>query len=54
MTDTCAITDYEDYGSIGVLWKTVSEDCNLACDYCYYSTCGGSPVHESTGLIPLS
>lgn len=43
MTDTCAITDYEDYGSIGVLWKTVSEDCNLACDYCYYSTCGGKP-----------
>lgn len=25
----------------GVMWKTVSEDCNLACDYCYYSTCGG-------------
>ncbi|MCJ8010807.1 anaerobic sulfatase maturase [Paenibacillus sp. KQZ6P-2] len=29
--------------SIGVLWKTVSEDCNLACDYCYFSTCGGKP-----------
>lgn len=28
---------------IGVMWKTVSEDCNLACDYCYYSTCGGKP-----------
>ena len=27
----------------GVMWKTVSEDCNLACDYCYYSTCGGRP-----------
>ncbi|WP_306439379.1 anaerobic sulfatase maturase [Paenibacillus sp. tmac-D7] len=25
------------------MWKTVSEDCNLACDYCYYSTCGGKP-----------
>jgi uncharacterized protein len=25
------------------MWKTVSEDCNLACDYCYYSTCGGNP-----------
>ena len=23
--------------------KTVSEDCNLACDYCYYSTCRGRP-----------
>lgn len=30
-------------GNIGVMWKTVSEDCNLACDYCYYSTCGGKP-----------
>ncbi|UOF88756.1 anaerobic sulfatase maturase [Fodinisporobacter ferrooxydans] len=28
-------------GSIGVMWKTVSEDCNLACDYCYYSRVGG-------------
>ena len=27
----------------GVMWKTVLEDCNLACDYCYYSTCGGKP-----------
>ena len=24
------------------MWKTVSEDCNLACDYCYYSRTGGS------------
>lgn len=24
-----------------IMWKTVSEDCNLACDYCYYSTCQG-------------
>ncbi|MBM7542032.1 anaerobic sulfatase maturase [Amphibacillus cookii] len=24
-----------------VMWKTVSESCNLACDYCYYSTCEG-------------
>jgi uncharacterized protein len=30
-------------GHIGVMWKTVSEDCNLACDYCYYSSCGGKP-----------
>ncbi|MDO3409333.1 anaerobic sulfatase maturase [Saccharibacillus sp. CPCC 101409] len=28
---------------MSVMWKTVSEDCNLACDYCYYSTCGGKP-----------
>ena len=27
--------------SMSVMLKTVSEDCNLACDYCYYSTCGG-------------
>jgi uncharacterized protein len=25
------------------MWKTVSEDCNLGCDYCYYSTCKGKP-----------
>lgn len=24
------------------MWKTVSEDCNLACDYCYYSRVGGT------------
>ena len=29
--------------AIGVMWKTVSEACNLACDYCYYSHCGGQP-----------
>lgn len=27
----------------GVMWKTVSESCNLACDYCYYSRCNGRP-----------
>jgi len=26
-----------------LMWKTVSEDCNLACDYCYYSACQGRP-----------
>lgn len=31
------------HSGIGVMWKTVSEACNLACDYCYYSTCGGKP-----------
>ncbi len=25
------------------MWKTVSEACNLACDYCYYSRCNGRP-----------
>ncbi|MFZ7946351.1 anaerobic sulfatase maturase [Neobacillus sp. 19] len=29
--------------SFGVMWKTVSEACNLKCDYCYYSRCGGNP-----------
>ncbi|MEK3854902.1 anaerobic sulfatase maturase [Cytobacillus sp. FSL H8-0458] len=31
------------HNHIGVMWKTVSEACNLACDYCYYSSCGGQP-----------
>jgi uncharacterized protein len=30
-------------GIAGVMWKTVSEACNLACDYCYYSRCYGRP-----------
>lgn len=29
--------------TVSVMWKTVSESCNLACDYCYYSHCGGQP-----------
>lgn len=33
----------KNHGHIGVMWKTVSEACNLACDYCYYSSCGGQP-----------
>ncbi len=28
---------------LSVMWKTVADDCNLACDYCYYSACGGRP-----------
>jgi uncharacterized protein len=30
-------------GPVSVMWKTVSEACNLACDYCYYSSCNGRP-----------
>jgi uncharacterized protein len=33
----------KNHGQIAVMWKTVSEACNLACDYCYYSGCGGQP-----------
>ncbi|MRH43292.1 anaerobic sulfatase maturase [Aquibacillus halophilus] len=40
MSTGCMTTEHRD---ISVMWKTVSEDCNLACDYCYYSTCGGKP-----------
>jgi uncharacterized protein len=40
MSGACETTRHS---GIGVMWKTVSEDCNLACDYCYYSTCGGKP-----------
>ncbi|WHX49469.1 anaerobic sulfatase maturase [Paenibacillus woosongensis] len=40
MNQSCAAAAY---GDVGVMWKTVSEDCNLACDYCYYSTCAGKP-----------
>lgn len=29
------------HGHLSVMWKTVSEDCNLACDYCYYSRLAG-------------
>ncbi len=25
---------------LSVMWKTVADDCNLACDYCYYSSSG--------------
>lgn len=40
MSTACLTSDH---GNIGVMWKTVSEACNLACDYCYYSRCGGKP-----------
>ncbi|MFS0824437.1 anaerobic sulfatase maturase [Bacillus sp. 1P02SD] len=35
---TCGVTTTN---VTGVLWKTVSEACNLACEYCYYSKCKG-------------
>jgi len=41
MAQSCLTTNT--HSSLSVMWKTVSEDCNLACDYCYYSTCGGKP-----------
>ncbi|WP_157065213.1 anaerobic sulfatase maturase [Amphibacillus sediminis] len=31
-----------------IMWKTVSESCNLACDYCYYSTCQGRVAKLTT------
>jgi uncharacterized protein len=34
----------------GVMWKTVADDCNLACDYCYYSSCGGRPGAERSRI----
>lgn len=36
-----------------VMWKTVSEDCNLACDYCYYSTAGGVPHQPVRVMEPV-
>jgi len=38
--------------ALAVMWKTVSEDCNLACDYCYYSTCGGKPGPKINRIAP--
>ena len=29
--------------AVGIMFKTVSESCNLACDYCYYSRVKGDP-----------
>ncbi|MBU5442844.1 anaerobic sulfatase maturase [Paenibacillus sp. MSJ-34] len=38
--------------TFGMMWKTVSEDCNLACDYCYYSTCQGKPGPQINRIDP--
>jgi uncharacterized protein len=42
--NTCQTMNHK--APVGIMWKTVSEDCNLACDYCYYSTCQGKPGAE--------
>lgn len=39
MSQSCSTLTHT--APLGVMWKTVSEDCNLACDYCYYSRIGG-------------
>ncbi len=39
MSLSCSTTNH--LAPLGVMWKTVSEDCNLACDYCYYSRIAG-------------
>lgn len=44
MTTACSTTTQS--APLGVMWKTVSEDCNLACDYCYYSRLGGKLGHR--------
>ena len=36
----------------GVMFKTVSEACNLACDYCYYSRTKG--VHGAAQAIDMN
>lgn len=40
MSQSCGTTSR--HSAMSVMWKTVSEDCNLACDYCYYSRIGGN------------
>lgn len=37
----------------GLMWKTVSEDCNLACDYCYYSRIAGRPETIRKPPLPV-
>ncbi|QSO47489.1 anaerobic sulfatase maturase [Alicyclobacillus mengziensis] len=50
MSQSCSLS--EKHGPIGVMWKTVSEDCNLACDYCYYSRVGGKIGPKITRIEP--
>jgi len=40
---SACLTATSNSGVSGVMWKTVSEACNLACDYCYYSRLKGRP-----------
>lgn len=37
---------------LNIMFKTVSEDCNLGCDYCYYSSCNGQDL-EKRGTVSL-
>ncbi|WHX50114.1 anaerobic sulfatase maturase [Paenibacillus woosongensis] len=50
MSGGCSAVEHR---NISVMWKTVSEDCNLACDYCYYSTCGGKPGRKINRIDPV-
>ncbi|WP_018751972.1 anaerobic sulfatase maturase [Paenibacillus sanguinis] len=50
MTLPCSVDRVS--GSLSIMWKTVSEDCNLACDYCYYSSCAGKPGPKINRIAP--
>ncbi|MFD2670320.1 anaerobic sulfatase maturase [Marinicrinis sediminis] len=34
------------YPGLSVMWKTVSNSCNLACDYCYFDGCNGLDMEK--------
>lgn len=36
---------------LSVMWKTVADACNLACDYCYYKDCD-STLHQGQLIDP--
>lgn len=38
--------------ALAVMFKTVSESCNLACDYCYYSRVKGNPGRAQEAIDP--
>ncbi|MDP5274821.1 anaerobic sulfatase maturase [Chengkuizengella axinellae] len=42
---SCDLTVNERHG-LNVMWKTVSNYCNLACDYCYFNGCNGMKAEE--------
>ena len=42
------------HSSIGVMWKTVSEDCNLACDHLDYSSkVSSAQVMSNVSFLPI-